>query len=287
MNFTEEYGRRRNEINECLHASVNCFDADHTTLRETADLREAVSYALFNSGKRLRPILFLETARVLGAKITPSVIDIAVAIECVHTYSLVHDDLPCMDNDDFRRGQPTVHKKYGEALAVLTGDALLNLAYEKLFNALSVYSDHLPANLIRAGVMIANAAGMNGMVGGQACELSVGVTENNVDYVYSNKTGALISAAIVGGALAAGVDDAVINKLSEFAGYFGFCFQLADDLLDEGNDDGVQTYLSLYGKERTLARLDEYTEKAVGILSEIDGSEFLRELTLNFKNRLV
>ena len=277
MNFTEEYERRRSEIDGYLSATVKSLNSYPQALRE------ATAYALLGEGKRLRPVLFLETVRALGASVTPQVTEIAVAIECVHAYSLVHDDLPCMDNDDFRRGKPTVHKKFGEAVALLAGDALLNLAYEKLMRAISRSAS---AELTEACRLIAFSAGGCGMIGGQACELEKGVTDKTVDYIYSHKTGALIRASVVAGAIVAGASDEVINKLSEFADYFGYCFQLTDDLLDEDGDSDLTTYLSLYGRERTIVRLNEYTEKAVKILSKICGTEFLSELTLNYKNRL-
>ncbi len=277
MNFTEEYSKRLNEFEGYLRQ----FASELVTYPEM--LYNAVSYGLLSGGKRLRPLLLLEAVRMFGGVVDASAVNFALAIECIHTYSLIHDDLPCMDNDDFRRGQPTCHKKFGEATAVLAGDALLNLAYELIFSAIALRDRQ--ENYVRAGIAIAAAAGGNGMVGGQACELAA-ENEQSIDYIYSHKTGALIRAALKAGALIANTSLENAEKIGKFGELFGYCFQLRDDLLDKGGEDeGKITYLQAHGEEGTAAALKSKTVEALEILATVENAEFLTELTANFMER--
>ncbi len=276
MNFTEEYKKRKEKFENCLKK----FSNELETL--PSELSQAVAYSLFCGGKRLRPVLLLEAAQMFGGKNNVAATNFAIAIECVHTYSLVHDDLPCMDNDDFRRGKPTCHKKFGEALAVLTGDALLNLSHELILNSIASAKER--DALIKAGVVIARAAGGCGMVGGQSRDILPSVAAENIDYVYEKKTAALISAALEAGALIGGASQDESANIGEFGKFFGFGFQLKDDLLD-GENDSPNTYLNIFGRAKTEQALKECTAKAIGILQGIKNSEFLAELTTHFMER--
>ncbi len=244
-------------------------------------LSESMRYSLLGGGKRLRPVLFLSTVSVYGK--TPSDNDYlcACALECIHTYSLIHDDLPSMDNDDVRRGNPTNHIVYGEATAVLAGDALLNLAFELLARACACDAKYV-------GVLseFARDSGALGMVGGQAMEFE---QETDVDAVRLNKinslkTGKLIEAAFVGGAIAA--DRACdIEKWRAIARSFGAAFQLCDDLLDSDTDE--RSLVAVLGTDRAkeeLLRLEIETEE---LLDGIDGdTEFPKSIASAFLLRV-
>ncbi|HOX44195.1 MAG TPA: polyprenyl synthetase family protein [Myxococcota bacterium] len=224
-----------------------------------ARLREAMGYSLLAGGKRVRPILVLATAELFpggGAGLMPA----ACALEFVHTYSLIHDDLPAMDDDDLRRGLPTCHKRYGEALAILAGDALLTEAFGLLGRAAGE-----PARALRAALELSQAAGAGGMVGGQVLDtLETGraLAQPEVERIHRLKTGALLTAAVRVGALLAGADEAALPRLTRYAQRLGLAFQVADDLLDvvgeahslgksAGKDRamGKTTYADLLGLE--------------------------------------
>src|SRR5262249_27446163 len=195
-----------------------------------ASIHEAMRYSVFAGGKRIRPILCLEAARIFRPDVTPALYP-ACAIEFIHTYSLIHDDLPALDNDDLRRGKPTCHKKFGEATAILAGDALLTLAFETIAAA--------PASAERRVAMvreIANAAGtVRGMVGGQVADLEAEgkpVGPEMLEYIHRSKTAALIRASITGGAFCAGAPDEEVARLRRFGDTIGWAFQVTDDILD-------------------------------------------------------
>lgn len=198
-------------------------------------LRESMEYALFSGGKRYRPTLMLCAYRSFGGEINPTVLRFAVAIECLHTYSLVHDDLPCMDNDDMRRGVPTVHKKFNETTAVLAGDALLNYAYETIFSAIK--ASGYDKNFVRAGELFSKSTGASGMIKGQVLDLNFNGNIDELYRVYRHKTADLLSAAITIGAILAGASDEEVLSMSEFAYGFGYAFQIIDDILDGKNED--------------------------------------------------
>ena len=254
---------------------------------------EAMRYSLFAGGKRLRPVLCISGCEAVGEK--PAVVlPAACAIECIHTYSLIHDDLPAMDNDDIRRGLPTSHKVFGEAMAILAGDALLTKAFECMADermARSVGSD----GLVKAIQLLSEAAGASGMVGGQHLDIQGGGRiQNSKDLkeIHERKTGALIRAAVVIGGLLGGGSPAQIEGLSSYGEKVGLAFQIVDDILDvEGNaaelgkstgSDASQektTYPSLHGlelsKEMALTALDEATS-ALSVFS--DGAPLLTSL---------
>jgi len=257
-------------------------------------IHTAMRYSVFAGGKRIRPILCLETARIFAGDITPA-LHPACAIEFIHTYSLIHDDLPALDNDDLRRGKPTCHKKFGEAIAILAGDALLTLAFETIGTT--------PAPADRRAAMlteIASAAGtINGMVGGQVADIEAegkSVDPQMLEYIHRSKTAALIRASITSGALCAGATSEDVARLRQFGETIGWAFQVTDDILDveessaalgktAGKDMAQKkaTYPAVYGLERShqiandlatkaIAELAPYTERAAR-LREI--AEFL------------
>ena len=221
----------------------------------------------------------------------------ALALEMIHTYSLIHDDLPCMDNDSMRRGRPTNHMVYGEAVALLAGDALLNRAYELMLNA--AIKDGL--NGVKAAAYISRSAGIAGMIGGQGIDL---VSENQpVDAfvltdMYLKKTCALIDAACVGGALLGGASRDVLNTVSEYADQLGLAFQVVDDILDvEGNEaelgkdigsdagNGKSTSVSVFGMEEAKERAKAYSLRAEGRLHSLPSSGFLLWFTRKLLQR--
>lgn len=196
---------------------------------------DAMRYSLMSDGKRLRPILLYSTAQMVGGGDERMVKAFACAIECIHAYSLIHDDLPAMDDDDLRRGRPTCHKKFSEAIAILAGDALLTLAFE-LMSRPYVEDGSLQ---IRAINLIAHEAGCFGMIGGQTADILPQDGEDDSDrvrFIHSRKTGALISASVKAGATLAGATEEELSKLGEFARRIGMAFQIVDDLLEIGGD---------------------------------------------------
>lgn len=253
---------------------------------EPSILNEAMRYSVFAGGKRLRPILTIAAAEAVGGR-EEDVMTAACAIELIHTYSLIHDDLPAMDDDDYRRGRPTNHKVYGEALAILAGDALLTKAFEILAGC------SIPGTagrlMLRVIGEIAEAAGARGMVGGQTLDiLSEGkaVDARTLFYIHKNKTGALLRASVRTGAILAGAGEEELTALTSFAEEFGLLFQITDDILNVVGDSSKMgkpvgtdaqrakaTYPALYGldgarkmaregKERALAALDSFDSKA-------------------------
>jgi geranylgeranyl diphosphate synthase type II len=227
-------------------------------------IHRAMRYSVFAGGKRIRPILCYETARMFG-KNPEGAVRVSCALELIHTYSLIHDDLPALDNDDLRRGKPTNHKVFGDAMAILAGDALLTLAFETLANA-----PIDPARRVRVIAEIASASGtIHGMVGGQVADVEASgkpVDGATLEYIHRAKTAALIRGAIVAGALAGGATDEDVERLRIFGENIGWAFQVVDDILDvsessaalgktAGKDQTQQkaTYPALYGMDKSRA----------------------------------
>lgn len=212
-------------------------------------LHRAMRYSVFTGGKRLRPLLLLAAAEAAGGADPGDLLAPACAIEFVHTYSLIHDDLPAMDNDDFRRGKPTCHRVFGEAIALLAGDALLTLAFECLAGTAAAAAPARRIELIRE---LAGAAGSVGMVGGQAAELAVAEVAagssrtalGEADEIYRRKTGALFRAAVRMGGILAGADDRELEALTSYAADFGLAFQIVDDIHDFDPGAGRRTQLN-------------------------------------------
>lgn len=258
---------------------------------------KAMRYSVFAGGKRLRPILMLNVCKMCGGDVN-EVIPFACALEMIHTYSLIHDDLPAMDNDDLRRGMPTSHIKFGEATAILAGDALLNRAFE----VVSEYDGDNVKRAMKAINMLAASSGTEGMIGGQIVDMeSEGkeITLDELRYLHLNKTGAIIRSACTIGALMGGGSEDEIEAVDEFAKNLGVAFQIQDDILDvtgseeelgkpigsdaEGNKN---TYVRLVGLEKSRELSEEYSEnakKALDIFGE--RAQFLKELTDYLINR--
>ena len=257
---------------------------------------DAMEYSLLAGGKRLRPIFAFDFCRMCGRdwkKAAP----FAAAIEMIHTYSLIHDDLPCMDNDDYRRGRLTNHKVYGEAMAVLAGDALLTDA----FACASTAELTDPAKLGFAIGVLSECAGSLGMVGGQVLDIMSEerlCTEQEVIDIQSRKTGALINGACVLGAVAGGGSEAQIEAASRFAGALGMAFQIRDDMLDVignaeelgkavGVDEGKNTFVRLYGLEKCEELVQKYTAIAIDALSAFEDNVFMIALARSLTDRTV
>ncbi|HOO22253.1 MAG TPA: polyprenyl synthetase family protein [Clostridia bacterium] len=248
-----------NEIISYIEQNLRAF-FDKLKGKYPRKLYKAMEYAVFSGGKRIRPYLMLLTADFLGLP-REKVINQAVSLELIHSYSLVHDDLPGMDNDDFRRGQPTCHKEYGEALAILAGDALLNAAFENLFDA--AIKD---PPILKSCRFIAFKAGGEGMIGGQALEFSDLVVDLSLyEEICSKKTGALISAAVMCPALIrADMDE--FEALKTYGDKLGLIFQFVDDLLDLGKDK--LSFATLAGKDYMLRRVEQLKRDALETLSQ-------------------
>ncbi|HOV26549.1 MAG TPA: polyprenyl synthetase family protein [Pseudobacteroides sp.] len=287
MEFNNKYQCYLDYINEALERFLQ--------VRETPEKAcyEAMKYSLMAGGKRIRPVLSLAVCDLLG-KNYEDVIAYACAIEMIHTYSLIHDDLPSMDNDDYRRGRLTNHKVYGEALAILAGDALLNYAFE-IMTEDALKNIDIIVNKVKAMQYIAKASGVTGMIGGQVVDLqSEGkkIPLETLTYMHGCKTGAMIKAPVVSSAIICGADDFRISRLSVFAEKIGLAFQIKDDILDvegdlstlgknSGSDasNDKTTYITEYGLEDAKRILNEVTDEAVGAL-ECFGVEadFLRNI---------
>ncbi|MCD7756535.1 MAG: polyprenyl synthetase family protein [Firmicutes bacterium] len=257
-------------------------------------LFDAVEYSLLAGGKRLRPIMAFEFCRMCGGDWKQAA-PFAAAIEMVHTYSLIHDDLPCMDNDDFRRGRPTNHKVYGEAMAVLAGDALLTDA----FAAASSARLPRPEDMATAIGVLSECAGSLGMVGGQVLDILSEervLSEQEVIDIQTRKTGALIRAACVLGVIAAGGSEAQTAAAAQFADALGMAFQIRDDMLDVigtqaemgkgvGADQGKNTFVRLYGLEACGQWVRKYTDIALNRLDTFPDSEYMRDLSQSLTTR--
>lgn len=279
MSFNNEYASYKSQID----AALKGFLGQAGQYPET--LRMSMEYSLFPGGKRLRPVLFMSSFEGIFGKNQKEGLPFACALEMIHTYSLIHDDLPAMDNDAYRRGKLTNHRVFGEAAAILTGDALLNLAYEvMLANALE-YPDNLSAHT-EAMKIISCASGAKGMVGGQMADIEMlwrDSAEATLDYIYQNKTAALIEVSLTAAAVLANVNENELKALGSFGNSIGLAFQIIDDVLDFKSEDvilecgqkcGKLTYPMVYGIEgsknkaqsmidNALAKLDVFGKRAL------------------------
>ena len=280
---------------------MNYLDEINSALKEylpTADdvVSQAMRYSVENGGKRIRPALLLEFCRVCGGDYKKAM-PFACALEMIHTYSLIHDDLPCMDNDDFRRGKPSCHIAFGEEYALLAGDALLTLAFE------TAMKSNLSAEItVKAAKKLAKAAGVMGMVGGQVLDLQnegkkVGIPD--LQKTDELKTGELIRAACVLGCVCAGADDKKIAAAEKYAHDIGIAFQIVDDILDVTSDEETlgkpigsdeenqkSTYVSLLGIEKSRKTAEELTLNAQKALDAFDGDvSSLKDFAEKLKNR--
>ena len=279
-----DYQNQMETYRKAVEETLNgCFTAQELPQKRLFD---AMRYSLLAGGKRIRPVLLLEFCRLCGGD-WRSALPFAAAIEMVHTYSLIHDDLPCMDNDDYRRGRLTNHKVFGEANAVLAGDALLTAAFETVGGA-----DAAPDVIVRVVRILAGAAGELGMVGGQVLDLAgedAVLTEDEVHTIHSLKTGALIRAACQMGVAAAGGTQAQLDAARDYAQALGMAFQIRDDMLDvlgdaekmgkkTGMDEHKNTFVTLYGVGRCAEFVEEHTKRACAALAIFPDAQFLDQL---------
>lgn len=286
-----DYQNRLAEYRTAVEAYLNgCFADDTPAQRE---LFHAMRYSLLAGGKRIRPVLVLEFCRVCGGD-WRAALPFAASIEMVHTYSLIHDDLPCMDNDNYRRGRLTNHKVFGEAGAVLAGDALLTAAFDTASHA-----DAEPARALKVVQILAACAGEKGMVGGQQLDLEgehLHLDEAGIREIHRLKTGALISAACRMGVAAAGGSEAQLKAADDYAEALGLAFQLRDDLLDvlgdaqkmgkaTGMDGKKNTLVSLLGVGACSQLIERYTKDAVAALEAFENNGFLTRLAQRLADR--
>lgn len=288
LNFEQRSLEYREYIHAYLKDYYTKFDAE-----PQKPLFDATAYSLLAGGKRLRPIFALEFCRMCGAdwkKAAP----FAAAVEMIHTYSLIHDDLPSMDNDDFRRGRPTNHKVFGEAMAILAGDALLT-------DAFAVAASAQVANMASAISILSHCAGSAGMVGGQVLDIMSEereLTEQEVIAIQSRKTGALIKAACVLGAIAGNASEEQRKAAGTFADLLGLAFQIRDDMLDVigtqeemgkgvGTDAAKNTFVRLYGLEKCEELVQTYTAQAIDALSVFEDSSYMIALAKSLTDRRV
>ena len=293
MNFKEELLEKTEYVNNIIRSYYPKEEGYQSIIFE------AMNYSVEAGGKRLRPIFMMEVSKLFDG-FSDEVKPFMVALEMIHTYSLVHDDLPAMDNDDYRRGMLTTHKKYGHAMGVLSGDALLNYAFEVASQAICESKDIVSA--AKAMKVLAKKAGAYGMIGGQVVDVNLSgnsATKEQLDFIYENKTSALIEAAFVLGAVLAGADEKQVDLVEKAAWNIGMAFQIQDDILDVIGDAEVigkpvlsdeknekTTYVSLYGIDGAKEYVKTYTNEAIKILSEV-GKEnlFLNQLIISLINR--
>lgn len=285
--MSKSYERFLPDIEKKLESSIT---ADNSAA-------QAMKYSLLSGGKRIRPILLLEFYALCGGN-GDSALNFAAALEMIHTYSLIHDDLPCMDNDDMRRGRPSCHKAFGEDTALLAGDALLTLAFKT-----AAETDGIPADrVLKAIAVLAENAGISGMVGGQVEDLAFeksGATIEQLRGMYLKKTSCLLSAGAVCGSILAGADERELKYAAEYAEKLGLAFQIIDDILDCTSDEktlgkpigsdeknGKTTYVTLLGIDGAKAEAERLSNEALTALCKIKGDNAaLRELTADLLDR--
>ena len=298
MNFHNELNARVEKINALMEEILpkNVGPQEY--------LMEAMRYSVLGGGKRLRPMLMSETGKLFSENADKSLKYFMAAIELIHSYSLVHDDMPSIDNDEYRRGRKTTHAVYGEATALLAGDGLLNFAYETA--ALGIKESDDIKKAARAFEILANKAGIKGMVGGQAVDVRAEKENKKISgeellFIHENKTAALIEASMMIGSVLSGASEDDVLKLQEAASKIGIAFQIRDDILDVegsfeelgkpiGSDEssGKATYVSLFGLEKAKEDVEKYSEDALNILSSFEHkNEFLIMLveSLILRNR--
>ena len=300
MQIKEEIAARGKQVN----ALIEPFLPKEEGFQKT--ILEAMNYSIHAGGKRLRPMLMQEVFRLFGgqgAEIEPFM----AAIEMIHTYSLVHDDLPAMDNDEYRRGKKTTHAIYGEAMGILTGDALLTYAFETAAGAFASMEEGQEERALRIGKaihLLAKKAGIYGMVGGQVVDVEAEkkqqqITREQLDFIYQLKTGALIEVSMMIGAILAGASKQQIADVEKIGAKIGLAFQIEDDILDvtssleelgkqTGSDEknAKSTYVTFEGIEQSAKEVSRLSKEAVDLLHTLPGdTEFLRELILYLVDR--
>ena len=286
MNFREEQKKRTEWTEEVIREFLPKEEGYQK------EIMEAMNYSVLAGGKRLRPLMMYETYRMFGGEgevIRPFM----AAMEMIHTYSLVHDDLPAMDNDEYRRGKLTTHAKYGHAMGILAGDALLNFAFEPAASAFDYGED--PGRVAKALQILAKKAGVYGMIGGQVVDVQSSghaISKEQLDFIYKLKTSALLEAAMMTGAVLAGAAEEEVRTIEQVASDVGVAFQVRDDILDVTgtlesigkpvhSDDKNEktTYVTLKGLEQASADVEELSDRALRNLASLPyKNEFLTEL---------
>ena len=287
--FMEELQQKVEHINNVLEKFLPAEEGQQRIIFE------AMNYSVRAGGKRLRPILMEETYHMFGG--SSAVIEpFMAAIEMIHTYSLVHDDLPAMDNDEYRRGKKTTHAVYGEAMGILAGDALLNLAYETAAKAFDM--EVADARVARAFTVLAKKAGVYGMVGGQVVDVEseksddCPITREKLDFIYRLKTGALIESSMMIGAILAGASSDEVSRVEQIAAKLGLAFQIQDDVLDVtstlevlgkpvGSDEknNKATYVTFEGLDKAVSDVERISNEAEEQLDDLEYDDaFLKEL---------
>lgn len=300
MDIRAEIQTRVDEIEQIIKRYLPAEEGYQKTIME------AMNYSILAGGKRLRPMLMSETYRLFGGK-SKVIEPFMAAMEMIHTHSLIHDDLPALDNDEYRRGRKTTHAVYGEPAAILAGDALLNYAYETAFRAFDLLDESDMEEwkrVAKALSILGKKTGIDGMLGGQSVDVENDKKEQELDremldYIYENKTSALIECAMTIGATLAGAREEEIQKIETLAGKIGIAFQIQDDILDVtgtmeelgkavGSDEKNHktTYVTLEGIKKAGEDVKELTKEALNLLMELPGEqEFLRELLLSLCTR--
>lgn len=293
MNFNEKLA----SYIEYTEANLKKYNNHDISTAAQSELVDAMNYSLEAGGKRIRPVLVYAFCEALGGDYTRAAAP-ASAIEMIHTFSLIHDDLPAMDDDDFRRGKPSCHKKYGEAMAILAGDALSVLPFGIIADDAVLTSDEK----VRIISRLAKSVGRSGMIGGQVIDMAneerTDVTEEQLRYMYRCKTGELIAVSCAMGCICAGASDEVISAACDYGFSLGLAFQIIDDILDVtstteelgkpvGSDEAENktTFVTLYGVDKAREIADNITVQAMESLDKCGGSDFLRELTEMLLNR--
>lgn len=294
MNFEKEYESKKAYIEEVLRRFLPKQEGQQKIIME------AMEYSLMAGGKRLRPMLMLESFHLFGGG--GQVIEpFLAAIEMIHTYSLVHDDLPAMDNDDYRRGRKTTHVVYGEDMGILAGDALLNYAFETACLAFDMEEENC-SRIGRALKILAGKAGIYGMIGGQVVDVKESghvISGETLDFIYRLKTGALIEASVMIGAVLAGASEEEIRTMEEIAGKIGMAFQIQDDILDvtgtaetlgkpvhSDEKNEKMTYVVWKGLEESGKAVERLTQEALEELRKLSSEDgFLRQLLISLIHR--
>ncbi|MBQ1604699.1 MAG: polyprenyl synthetase family protein [Lachnospiraceae bacterium] len=275
MEINKELSYRAAEVDRVIYSYLPSDQHGYQKI-----VMEAMNYSVLAGGKRIRPILMLETYKLFGGS-SKAIEPFMAAIEMIHTYSLVHDDLPAMDNDMLRRGKPTTHAKYGEAIGILAGDGLLNYAFETALQALDIEPDNKA--VYKSLQVLAKKAGIYGMIGGQVVDIEAdkqyGISKNRLDFIYELKTGALIEAAMMIGAYLGGANQDEVDQIEQMAKKIGLAFQIQDDILDVVGDEAKlgktvgsdaknqkATYVVFEGLDKAKDDVEKLTEEAIKIL---------------------
>lgn len=295
MNYNEQLKLKVEDINRVIREYLPKEEGmQHRVI-------EAANYSVEAGGKRVRPLIMLETYKLFGGDNESEVYPFMAALECIHSYSLVHDDLPAMDNDDYRRGRLTTHKKYGEDFGILAGDALLNYAYEIMLSSITKLTADKVVKAVRAAQIIAYKAGIHGMVGGQSLDVWLtdkSMDDKQLDFIFNLKTGALIEAAFMAGAVLAGADESAVADIEKAGNKVGVAFQIKDDILDvtstqeklgkpvfSDEKNNKTTYITLYGMDKADRDVEALSKEAVDIIKKYGNNDFLVSLILKLINR--